>query len=44
MEVRRPNARFVDLTEQVREPVYTNDAGWGEFHCQGGSVSVWIEE
>ena len=44
MEVGKPNAKFVDLTEHVREPVYTNDAGWGEFQCQGGSVSVWIEE
>ncbi|MDG4595094.1 MAG: hypothetical protein P9F75_05265 [Candidatus Contendobacter sp.] len=44
MEVRKPSARFVDLTEQIRKPVYTNDAGWGEFKCQGGSVSVWIEE
>lgn len=44
MEVGKPNARFVDLTEHLRESVHTNDAGWGEFQCQGGSVSVWIEE
>lgn len=44
MEVARPNARFVDLTEHVKEPVITNDAGWGEFRCSGGSVSVWVEQ
>ena len=43
MEVGKANAKFVDLTDHVKEPVYTNDAGWGEFHCQGGSVSVWIQ-
>jgi alpha-amylase len=43
MEVGKPNTKFIDLTEHVREPVLTNDKGWGEFRCQGGSVSVWIE-
>lgn len=44
MEVGRPNAAFYDLTEHIQEPVYTNQSGWGEFHCRGGSVSVWLEE
>jgi alpha-amylase len=44
MEVGRANARFRDLTEHVQEPVVTNDAGWGEFRCHGGSVSVWVQE
>ncbi|HCK80033.1 MAG TPA: alpha-amylase [Candidatus Competibacteraceae bacterium] len=44
MEVRKANAKFVDLTGHIREPVYSNDAGWGEFQCLGGSVSVWVEE
>jgi alpha-amylase len=44
MEVGRANARFTDLTEHVKEPVVTNDAGWGEFRCLGGSVSVWVQE
>ena len=34
----------VDLTEHVKEPVVTNDAGWGEFRCNGGSVSVWVQD
>ncbi len=44
MEVGKPNARFTDLTEHIQEPVVTNDAGWGEFRCRDGSVSVWIQE
>jgi alpha-amylase len=44
MEVGKPNTRFIDLTEQISIPVLTNDAGWGEFHCEGGSVSVWIQD
>jgi alpha-amylase len=22
----------------------TNEHGWGEFRCNGGSVSVWIQD
>jgi alpha-amylase len=44
MEVGRANARFSDLTGHVDQPVVTNDAGWGEFRCAGGSVSVWVQE
>jgi alpha-amylase len=44
MEVGKPNSKFYDLTEQIKEPVYTGEEGWAEFPCQGGSVSVWIQE
>ncbi len=44
MEVGRPNAEFYDLTEHIDTPIYTNEWGWGEFKCRGGSVSVWIEK
>ena len=44
MEVGKPNAKFYDLTEHIKEPVYTNHLGWGKFRCNGGSVSVWIQE
>ena len=43
MEVGKPNTKFYDLTEHIKEPVYTNQLGWGEFFCQGGSVSVWVQ-
>ncbi|MDY6784019.1 MAG: alpha-amylase [Cyanobacteriota bacterium] len=43
MKTRRPNAIFRDLTEHIQDAVVTNEWGWGEFHCNGGSVSVWVE-
>jgi len=44
MDVGRANAAFFDFTEHVKEPVRTNENGWGEFRCNGGSVSVWLQE
>jgi alpha-amylase len=44
MEVGKRNAIFHDLTEHIKEPVHTNGDGWAEFRCNGGSVSVWIEQ
>ena len=44
MDVGKRNAKFTDLTGQIQNPVYSNQDGWGEFHCNSNSVSVWIEE
>ena len=44
MEVGQPNRTYIDITEQIDEPVVTNDDGWGEFRCQAGSVSVWVPQ
>ncbi|MGB3760119.1 MAG: alpha-amylase, partial [Rivularia sp. (in: cyanobacteria)] len=44
MEVGKPNTKFYDLTEHIKEPVSTNEWGWAEFRCNGGSVSVWVEQ
>lgn len=44
MEVGKPNSTFYDITEHIKEPVQTNEHGWGEFRCNGGSVSVWLEK
>jgi alpha-amylase len=44
MEVKKPNATFIDITENIKEPIQTNESGWGNFLCNGGSVSVWIEQ
>jgi alpha-amylase len=41
MDVGYPNCTYVDITEHVKEPVTTNDDGWADFRCNGGSVSVW---
>ena len=42
MEVGQPNTHYLDLTEHIKEPVITNDEGWADFHCNAGSVSVWV--
>ena len=44
MDARRPNSPFHDITGHVPEPVVTNQDGWGEFRCNGGSVSVWVQD
>ncbi len=43
MNVRRPRARFVDVTEHDRDPITTNEHGWAEFRCRARYVSVWVE-
>lgn len=42
MDVGHPNATYIDITEHVTEKVTTNEDGWGDFLCHGGSVSVWV--
>jgi alpha-amylase len=42
MEVGQPNHVYVDLTEHISDEITTNDDGWAEFRCSGGSVSVWV--
>jgi alpha-amylase len=44
MEVGKPNATFRDITEHIKEPITTNEWGWAEFRCNGGSVSVWVQD
>ncbi|PSB28272.1 alpha-amylase [Stenomitos frigidus] len=44
MEVKQPNATYVDITGHVDGAVTTGDDGWGEFRCNGGSVSVWVPQ
>lgn len=44
MEVGRPNTTFYDLTGHIPDTITTNGDGWGEFRCNGGSVSVWVED
>lgn len=38
------NGRFRDITGHWPEPVWTDNRGWGEFKCPGGSLSVWVQE
>jgi alpha-amylase len=44
MNTFRPNATFYDATEHIQDLVHTNDDGWGNFLCNGGSVSVWLQK
>jgi alpha-amylase len=43
MQVGQRHRMFYDLLGNVAEPVETNESGWGEFGCTGGSVSVWVK-
>jgi alpha-amylase len=40
----RPNATFYDCTENISETISTNNDGWANFKCKGGSVSVWVQK
>jgi alpha-amylase len=42
MNVGKPDTIYTDITEAVAAPVVTNADGWGDFACEGGSVSVWV--
>jgi alpha-amylase len=44
MEVGKPHTMFYDLTGHITDPITTNEYGWAEFYCNGGSVSVWVEK
>jgi alpha-amylase len=44
MEVRRADATFTDATGHFTHKVTTNGAGWGNFACRGGKVSVWLQD
>ncbi len=44
MEVGQPNRTYIDITEHIQSPIMTNDDGWAEFRCNGGSVSVWVPQ
>ncbi|KNC85123.1 alpha-amylase [Sphaeroforma arctica JP610] len=43
METGKPNTSYVDITGHIEESVTTDENGWAEFKCDGGSVSVWVE-
>jgi alpha-amylase len=44
MEVGKPHSKFIDITGHIKEPIHTNEHGWAEFCCNGGSVSVWVQD
>jgi alpha-amylase len=44
MNTFRPHATFHDSTGHLSQKITTNSAGWAEFRCPAGSVSVWLQE
>ncbi|MEB2787146.1 alpha-amylase [Algoriphagus persicinus] len=34
---------FRDILGKIQDEVWINEAGWADFHCAPGSVSVWTE-
>lgn len=44
MNMYRPNKAFYDITEHIPGKIYTNNDGWANFRCKGGSVSVWLQD
>jgi alpha-amylase len=44
MFVDRRNVQFRDLTGTIPDAVTTDGNGNGTFRCEGGSVSVWVED
>jgi alpha-amylase len=40
----KANTKFVDYLGNRSDEVWTNSDGWGEFKCNGGSVSVWVND
>jgi alpha-amylase len=44
MNIGHPNSTYIDLTEHIEASITTNDDGCADFHCNGGSVSVWVQK
>jgi alpha-amylase len=44
MNIGHPNCSYIDITDHLPEPIVTNNDGWAEFCCNGGSVSVWVKQ
>ncbi len=44
METSSPDTVYADITEHIKDKVRTDNKGWGEFSCKGGTVSVWVPE
>lgn len=39
-----PDVVYFDITGHIEEQVTTNSEGWGDFKCNGRSVSVWLPQ
>jgi alpha-amylase len=43
MNTGKIKSEFRDITGNQPQSITTNENGWGEFVCGGGSVAVWVE-
>jgi alpha-amylase len=43
MNVGKVGKEFKDFTGHFQQSIFSNENGWAEFYCDGGSVSVWVE-
>jgi alpha-amylase len=44
MNTFRPGATFADATRHIAGTITAEPSGWAEFRCNGGSVSVWLQQ
>jgi len=44
MNTQKPNTTFIDITNQIKIQIKTDNAGNANFRCAAGKVSVWIEQ
>ena len=44
MDTGNGNAVYNDIAGHIEDAVNTNEYGWAEFKCHGGSVSVCVEQ
>ncbi len=44
MEAGKRDTDFVDITGHIQGKIRSNGDGWAEFRCNGGDVSVWVED
>lgn len=44
MEIGQKNRTYQDATGHIEQAITTDDAGWAEFTCLAGSVSVWVPQ
>ena len=44
MNVGKKNVTFKDVMGNRTEIITTNADGWGNFACNGGTVSVWVQQ
>jgi alpha-amylase len=42
--IEQPNHTYMDITKYMQGLIVTNNDGWADFRCNGGSLSVWVPQ